>query len=128
MEVILTPERDIRMKKMFSDKIFNIYLFSIIVAAIIGFITGKIIHNLDKMAIVVEGILGAVTLYLIYLLFLSTSKPLDEINEPNVKIDFRRILRHSVMYFFIFIVVAWASQYVIDAARHITNSLMALGF
>ncbi len=105
--------------KIFSDKAFTIYLFSVIVAAVLGILVGKIIRNYEDMEPIIRGILSVATLYLILILFISTSKPLDKLNDPDVQIDLQLIVKHSVMYFFIFIIVTWATQYAIDAVRYL---------
>ena len=89
------------------------------VAATLGFITGRKIYNIDGIDLIVRGIIGGVTIYLLFVLYLTPSKPLDELNDAEININFRMMLKHSVFFYFIFVIFAWALQFVVDAIRYI---------
>ena len=107
------------MNNVFSKKINIIYYFSILAVMILGFLVGEITRSLDKIEPVIKGILGATTIFLLYILFVVPDKPIGVSELDNLEIDYQLILRHCILFFIVFIIFNWSIHYVIDAVRFI---------
>jgi len=67
--------------------------------------------TVDRYENIVHGVLGFTILYLLYLVFLS---PRRIINEPiEIDLEFPRDLKHLIFGFFLTIIIFWAGAQII---------------
>lgn len=107
------------MKKIFPNIRSIVYFLSIIVASFLGYMAGRSLHKLEGAEPIINGILSAATLLLIFILFLAPKKPMGVEGIDEIEIDYKVILRHSTLFFFLLIICTWALQYIIDALRYV---------
>ena len=105
-------------KTSLKNKIFFIML---IVAIISGMYIG--IATVYRYEIIVRGILGLATFYLIHLLFVP---PKNFVSKPiGIQVEFPRDLKYIASGFFLSIIMYWSGQHLLDVVLYLMNSLVS---
>jgi len=87
---------------------------ALIIAAIVGAYVGAI--TVYRYEILVRGILGIATLYLIYLLFVPLKNFVGKLT--GIQVEFPRDIKYIVAGFFLSIIMYWSGQNFLDSAAH----------
>jgi len=88
-----------------------IFVMLIVVAGVAALYIG--FKTYSRYPNIVQGIQGLATLYLIYLFYFP---PKNYVRKPvGVQLEFPRVIKYIFPDFFLYIIIAWSIQYLIDS-------------